>query len=501
MKKFVSFALMLAVLLTCVIVPVSADTAENASYFEPSYAAADWTVTGDATIDSNNKTISLGNTDSATYKPGVMKGDFILTADICNEYTSNSNITWLNVAGVKFDFKGDGIVSAGGADSNSGYRAGDGWFYVTIVYKSAGEISLYCINPSTGKRELVSKLSGSEYANKNEQGAFSVGVEWTPGKVKNIKMYKPLSETYLNTFESDNALDDFEIVGGYFKTKVENDDKVFTSREADESAGESAWKWGCHFALLNKYTEGSFSLSMDYASGTANRREFLFNSMTNGEAYAFVIDNNNTISLVKGKISDNELKDTTVLASAGVTDKAVTDILGDIGDFGYINNIRIDYDSNVGGMYVYLNHKSKPVLSVSGDEHKDKMGQFGIWLWYQADGTVIDDYRIEPYLPGFEAGVPQITLNDETGKITGTAKITNTSATAKNAVVILAVYAPDGSLADVKTSSVNAGICRDLTVTAESDKYTSGCTAKCFVFDSLDTVTPLATAASYPAGN
>ena len=85
MKKFVSFALMLAVLLTCVIVPVSADTAENASYFEPSYAAADWTVTGDATIDSNNKTISLGNTDSATYKPGVMKGDFILTADICYE--------------------------------------------------------------------------------------------------------------------------------------------------------------------------------------------------------------------------------------------------------------------------------------------------------------------------------------------------------------------------------------------------------------------------------
>ena len=70
----------------------------------------------------------------------------ILTADICNEYTQTSNITWLNVAGVKFDFKGDGIVSAGGADSTSGYRAGDGWFYVTIVYKSAGKISLYCIN-------------------------------------------------------------------------------------------------------------------------------------------------------------------------------------------------------------------------------------------------------------------------------------------------------------------------------------------------------------------
>lgn len=127
------------------------------------------------------------------------------------------------------------------------------------------------------------------------------------------------------------------------------------------------------------------------------------------------------------------------------------------------------------------------------------MGQFGILLWYQGDGTVIDDYCIEPYLPRFEVGVPQITLND--GKITGTAKITNTSATAKNAVVILAVYAPDGSLTDVKTSSVNAGICRDLTVTAESDKYTSGCTAKCFVFDSLDTVTPIATAANYPDGN
>lgn len=427
----------------------------------------------------------------------------ILTADICNEYTQASNITWLNVAGVKFDFKGDGIVSAGGTDSTSGYRASTGWFYVTIEYKSAGEISLYCSNPSTGKTELVSKLSGSEYANKNEQGEFSVGVEWTPGGVKNIKMYKPLSETYLNTFESDNALDDLEVVGGYFKTKVYGDEgnKVFTSRAANTSEGESDWKWGCHFAWLNKYTKGSFSLSMDYLSATSQKRVFLFNSMTNDEAYAFIIDNNTTISLVKGKISDNELQNITVLDSASYTDTRVTDMLGQISNFGYINNIRIDYDSNVGGMYVYLNHKSKPVLSVSGDEHKDKMGQFGIWLWYQADGTVIDDYRIEPYLPGFEAGVPQITLNDETGKITGTAKITNTSVTAKNAVVILAVYAPDGSLADVKTSSVNAGICRDLTVTAESDKYTSGCTAKCFVFDSLDTVTPLATAASYPAGN
>lgn len=179
-------------------------------------------------------------------------------------------------------------------------------------------------------------------------------------------MYKPLSETYLNTFESDNALDDFEVVGGYFKTKVESGDKVFASRNADESACESAWKWGCHFAWLNKYTEGSFSISMDYTSGTENRREFLFNSMTNGEAYAFVIDRNFTISLVKGKISDNELKDVTVLASADVTDKAVTDILGNISDFGNIKNIRIDYDSNVGGMYVYLNQKSKPVLSVSG---------------------------------------------------------------------------------------------------------------------------------------
>lgn len=117
---------MLAVLLTCVIVPVSADTAENASYFEPSYDEADWTVTGDATIKSDSKTVSLANQDSATYKPGVMKGDFILTADICNEYTGDVNITWLNVEGVRFDFKGNGIVSAGGTDSEPGYREGDG---------------------------------------------------------------------------------------------------------------------------------------------------------------------------------------------------------------------------------------------------------------------------------------------------------------------------------------------------------------------------------------
>lgn len=60
MKKIVSFALMLAVLLTCVIVPVSADTAENASYFEPSYDESSWTITdADGTTVPTEKIVLL----------------------------------------------------------------------------------------------------------------------------------------------------------------------------------------------------------------------------------------------------------------------------------------------------------------------------------------------------------------------------------------------------------------------------------------------------------
>lgn len=506
MKKIVSFALMLAVLLTCVIVPVSADTAENASYFEPSYDESSWKITTDdgttvpteklVTFDKASKRINFaGDIRRAIYTDKVMTGDFILFANVANWNDGLANIIDINVCGETFSFLGGGIVKYGDNSLNTtDYRIDKKIFDVKIEYKSdEGILRLYVSNGETYK--LLKELKGDAYKNKNN-GSLYVQGSWIYGSgyVNNIRMYKKLPSSMTGDY------------GDHFVPSYDSADwNITTASGAPLGASDEK---NVSFDAGNK--------EVIFALDKADRRATYVPKVMTGD-FVLCVDiihtgnpNPNYINIagVTFEFKSLNWKDSSVTVDGVAADTKGWFEADSAGANGSTHMVIISYTSADGTIKVYepISEEDKTIgkyteiYSVTDAKYANKNNGK---LYLESPWVYGTKFRnLEMFKPGYFAiANPEITLDGESGKLTGTAKITNTSATAKNAVVILAVYAPDGSLADVKTSSVNAGICRDLTVTAESDKYTSGCTAKCFVFDSLDTVTPLATAASYPAGN
>lgn len=506
MKKIVSFALMLAVLLTCVIVPVSADTAKNASYFEPSYDESSWKITTDdgttvpteklVTFDKASKRINFaGDIRRAIYTDKVMTGDFILFANVANWNDGLANIIDINVCGETFSFLGGGIVKYGDNSLNTtDYRIDKKIFDVKIEYKSdEGILRLYVSNGETYK--LLKELKGDAYKNKNN-GSLYVQGSWIYGSgyVNNIRMYKKLPSSMTGDY------------GDHFVPSYDSADwNITTASGAPLGASDEK---NVSFDAGNK--------EVIFALDKADRRATYVPKVMTGD-FVLCVDiihtgnpNPNYIKIagVTFEFKSLNWKDSSVTVDGVAADTKGWFEADSAGANGSTHMVIISYTSADGTIKVYepISEEDKTIgkyteiYSVTDAKYANKNNGK---LYLESPWVYGTKFRnLEMFKPGYFAiANPEITLDGESGKLTGTAKITNTSATAKNAVVILAVYAPDGSLADVKTSSVNAGICRDLTVTAESDKYTSGCTAKCFVFDSLDTVTPLATAANYPEGN
>ena len=506
MKKIVSFALMLAVLLTCVIVPVSADTAENPSYFEPSYDESSWKITTAdgttvpteklVTFDKASKTINFaGDIRRATYTDKVMTGDFILFANVANTNEGLANIIDINVCGETFSFLGGGFVKHGDNSFNEeDYRIDKKIFDVKIEYKSdEGILELYVSDGETYKSLI--KLDGDAYKNKND-GSLYVQGSWIYGSgyVNNIRMYKKLPSSMTGDY------------GDHFVPSYDSADwNITTASGAPLGASDEK---NVSFDAGNK--------EVIFAKDKEDRRATYVPKVMTGD-FVLCVDiehtgntNSNYINIagVTFEFNGSGWQDSSVTVDGVAADKKGWFWADNADANGSTHMVIISYTSADGTIKVYepISAEDKTIgkyteiYSVTDAKYANKNNGK---LYLESPWVNGTKFRnLEMFKPGYFAiANPKITLDGESGKLTGTAKITNTSATAKNAVVILAVYAPDGSLADVKTSSVDAGICRDLTVTAESDKYTSGCTAKCFVFDSLDTVTPLATAANYPEGN
>lgn len=507
MKKIVSFALMLAVLLTCVIVPVSADTAEDASYFEPSYDESSWKITTDdgttvpteklVTFDKASKKINFeGDVRRAIYTDKVMTGDFILFANVANWNDGSGNVIDINVCGETFSFCGGGIVKYGDDSLNkkTDHHIDKKIFDVKIEYKSdEGILRLYVSNGET--YDLLKELNGDAYKNKNN-GSLYVQGSWIYGSgyVNNIRMYKKLPSSMTGDY------------GDHFVPSYDSADWSITTASGAQLGASDAKN--VSFDAENK--------EVIFAKEKDDRRATYVPKVMTGD-FMLCVDiehtgntNSNYINIagVTFEFNGSGWQDSSVTVDGVAADKKGWFWADNAGANGSTHMVIISYTSADGTIKVYepISAEDKTIgkyteiYSVTDAKYANKNNGK---LYLESPWVYGTKFRnLEMFKPGYFAiANPEITLDGESGKLTGTAKITNTSATAKNAVVILAVYAPDGSLADVKTSSVNAGICRDLTVTAESDKYTSGCTAKCFVFDSLDTVTPLATAASYPAGN
>ncbi len=473
MKKIVSFALMLAVLLTCVIVPVSADTAENASYFEPSYADTNWTVTksDDATnsISAEKGVYFHGGIATAVYNPGVMKGDFIMTAEIGSVGSGAGNKMKINVAGSVFTFCGNGTVGIDDWTSTDKYKRSDDTFAFRIEYKSVGKISLYCIN-SSGKMTLAKTLSEEKYANKNGNGDFSISeeyVQWT--SVKNIKMYKPLTETYVNTFDDSAALNDLNdaTLGNVLNGRMELANQNTT-------------------AFFKKYTTGSYCLSMNMYSVTNNKKNIYFNYSGANDLYALNIANCKTFTLIRATAA-GETPAGTKLGTYTLENK----------NLGADPKISICYNSENGGIYVFVDDQL--IIKSVDPQDSGKSGLFGVQFWWQQEWqTLIDNLSLAPTTDDFTVENPTVSVKD--AKVTGTASAVNFTGAEKKAVVITAIY-NGNTLADVKAEIVTIPNESRTTLKAECDGYAEGYTAKCFVFDSLDTVTPLATAANYPEGN
>ena len=506
MKKIVSFALMLAVLLTCVIVPVSADTAENPSYFEPSYDESSWKITTAdgttvpteklVTFDKASKTINFaGDIRRATYTDKVMTGDFILFANVANTNEGLANIIDINVCGETFSFLGGGFVKHGDNSFNEeDYRIDKKIFDVKIEYKSdEGILELYVSDGETYKSLI--KLDGDAYKNKND-GSLYVQGSWIYGSgyVNNIRMYKKLPSSMTGDY------------GDHFVPSYDSADwNITTASGAPLGASDEK---NVSFDAGNK--------EVIFAKNKEDRRATYVPKVMTGD-FVLCVDiehtgntNSNYINIagVTFEFNGSGWQDSSVTVDGVAADRKGWFWADNADANGSTHMVIISYTSADGTIKVYepISAEDKTIgkyteiYSVTDAKYANKNNGK---LYLESPWVNGTKFRnLEMFKPGYFAiANPKITLDGESGKLTGTAKITNTSATAKNAVVILAVYAPDGSLADVKTSSVDAGICRDLTVTAESDKYTSGCTAKCFVFDSLDTVTPLVTAANYPEGN
>lgn len=490
LKKLISVVLLAAMMFTLVI-PASANATQTqeVTYFEPSYDKADWsTETEGGTIGDNvsfsatNKSIRFG-ADSGFLKTSGMSGDFILTFKVNNEYAGGNYIKF-KIAEQTIIFDGAGNVALNGTDNIIAVLGTGKPVNVVIEYKNVGEIN-YNFSCSTGTASY--KLSGREYANKNN-GEFSIAAQWTNGSFKNFKFYKPINGTYLNTFDADTTLSDLDVVSGKFITR----EHPWVKTLHVLSTGID----GCHFAWLKKFMTGSFSWSFDYGSSTSNQRDFIFNSPTDSEAYAFSIIENNKIGLYKGNISNEGFKSTQTLVEKNVSD--ISDILV-LNNFGEITKVRIDYNSELGSINVYINSAPKAVLNIVGDAHKNKAGRLGMYLQWQNFSTFIDNLKIETSIPEFAVSAPVISVNGAKDAVVGTVTVDNTTKNEKSAVVILAVYDEYGKLKFVNSDSVsNEALIRDVKLQVWCG-WQEGYTAKCFVFDTFNDITPLTNCVTYPA--
>lgn len=189
MKKIIILALIIAIVTSSS--AVFADM--GISFFEPSYAQSDWTLSGaDIGVNADSKSVSCATYEprSAVYNGQIPTGDIVITADVNVHGSNDGNRIIIKAAGIDFAFDGKGNASALlGGETKSGKYAEDGTnsASVAVLYKKSGKINLFRLGDGD-EHELLFTYTGTDIADKDD-GKLEIDFSWTSGDVKNIKIY------------------------------------------------------------------------------------------------------------------------------------------------------------------------------------------------------------------------------------------------------------------------------------------------------------------------
>lgn len=501
MKKRIFSAFMSALMLLSSFAFVYADettagTSAVNSVWEPSYNASDWTTAEGSTFtfDSSAKSVSFTNNgiQTATYKNAILDGDFIMTADL----KINSNRTSVTLGKLELVFlteptslysgsvAGDIILVSGGNEIMRATGKGvTDWknAKITVIYKNSGEIMLYRNDDSANK--LIIDYNGSDIAGKND-GTLAITGSWTAGSVGNIKMYKRFGGSFRDDFSSENSLtDNWELnnTDGYIRTpEIEGSDNyVMTSNVSD---GKNAAE------LKSIFTTGGYSLSLDLSSYTNNRHYIYFNKTSDKALYSLFLKGNGDkfyMSILKG---ETEASNTNIISKESEVEIARG-----------LHHVRVDYtppqESAEGKINVYIDDMTTPKLTA--EDSSFVIGKAGVKCTYNNNNTTFDNFEIASLSDVLEVNQPEITGEFANGNtVTGSVKVFNSTKNSIDASVILGIY-DNGRLVDVKISknTIDA-LCGEKVISAsytfdgydESKMYS----AKCFVFDSMESLKPLA---------
>ncbi len=498
MKKLISAFAALAMLVSSFTAVFADETNTQTDYFEPSYAAEDWTVNGDkATFNATKKQILMQAATAAgmsvTYNKNVgIEGDFVLTANITNYAGAAGSAVEVSIGGMKVSVDGKANVKFypdGNNTSNeiSGVNNGNVKSGGLVIdYKSTGTIKVYLSSEAVGSN-MVIDYSDESISNRSA-GKFSAGVnKKINAAVDNIKINKTQDEFSDDFTDTAMSAANWDLASGAYQLIQKTEANTLTGKYGLAPARKiTNTETACAY-IKNIFTTGSYSLRFDCLNTTKNVRRIYFNKTADKVGYELRLYGETSdiaVALYKGEKSTSaEMR----LASATVKSA--------------ITKVRVDYDSKASSINVYFNGEETPTLTANDAIYT--MGRIGFVAEFNDNPPQVwfKNIKVEPEKEVFKADDMVLSGKIESNStVKSSTTVTNTTGEAKSADMVMAFY-KDDVLRKISVKplefaaySGKTPVFADMTLGTleENGKYG----VKCFLLDSIVSMKPLVRAVS-----
>lgn len=485
-------------MLASMIIPVNAADTQN-DYFEPTYVADDWTVTGEKVTFNSTKmvlapTASAGVT--AEYNTDVnISGDFVLTAGFQIYSSTAGNALGVSVGNMKFSIDGAAVARFYPDKNNetnviesdvTGAKAGS----MVMVYNTIGSVKIYFAKADEENKLLIDYADEALANLSADKIAVSVNKKFN-AFIENITISKTESDFADDFTDAEKSAAGWTLASGAYgiiqKTADnESSGKFGLAPMREIKNNETA----CAY-IKKIFTTDSYSLSFDYYTTTKNVKRIYLNKLNKDVGYEIRIYGEKApiaVALYKGEKYSSSANPEKLISSASLSE--------------VINHVKVDYDKNAATIKVYFNNSETPALTAENVIYD--IGRIGFVAEYCNTGNPqvwFKNVKVEAAKKVFEADNIVLSGKIESGStVTATTTVTNTTPENKSAVMLMALYNNDAMVkADIKPLdfAANSGkqtisMVLPLGDIGETGKYG----VKCFIFDTLTDIKPLVRAAS-----
>lgn len=496
-KKMVSVFAAFTMLVSMITSVNAADTQND--YFEPTYSASDWTVTGESVTFGTSK-INLSGKKSvgvtAEYNTDVnMSGDFVLTVGVCNYSSSAGREVAVSVGNMKFSIDGvaaarfypdknneTNVITSENASSKSGS--------MIMVYNAIGSVKIYFAKADEEGKLLIDYADEALANQSVDKLAVSVNQTFN-AYVENITISKTESDFADDFTDPEKSAANWTLASGAYGIVQKTADNESTGKFGLVPMREiKNTETACAY-IKKIFTTDSFSLSFDYYTTTKNVKRIYLNKINKDVGYELRIYGETApiaVALYKGEKYSSSANPEKLISSASLSE--------------VINHVKVDYDKNAAAINVYFNNSESPALTAENVIYN--MGRIGFVAEYCNTGNPqvwFKNVQVESAKKVFEADNIVLSGKIESGStVTASTTVTNTTPENKSAVMLMALYSNDAMVkADMKPLDFEANsgkqtISMDLPLgnIDETGKYG----VKCFIFDTLTDMKPLVRAAS-----